>query len=371
MTQPNRIIALDAFRGLTIAAMIMVNQPGSWDYGYAQMRHAAWHGCTITDLIFPFFLIIVGVSMWFSFKKTDHKLTSVTAVKIVRRTIVIFLLGIMLSVLGQLFSDYYISISTLRITGVLQRIAFCYGIAAIICLTLNRTKIVITSVIILVGYWFILWVFGGNNPYEIETTIVGKIDAAILGANHLRKGYAVDTSGLFSSIPAIVHVLWGFLLGRMIDRNSDKKELVLNMFLLGIPALLLAQFWGYFFPINKTLWSSSYVLYSTGWGFITLAFFVWIIDIKKNTKWISPLLVFGLNPLFAYIFSEAFIEALNFLLKIINRNDGIFITDWIYNNICVPLLGNLNGSVLYSIIVMIFYWAVLSFLYRRRIYIKI
>lgn len=371
MSQTNRIKAVDAFRGLTIAGMIMVNQPGSWDYMYPQMEHAAWNGCTLTDLVFPFFLIIVGTSMWFSFKKSEHKLNSSTAIKIIRRSLIIFLLGLILSSSYQLFSNNSFSISFLRITGVLPRIAFCYGIGAFISLSLKPWQIGVTSLIILFGYWLIVWVFGGANPYDIETTIVGKIDIAIFGANHLRQGYPVDTSGFFSSIPAIVTVLWGFLIGRMIDTSKEKKELVLNMFLIGIPAVLIAQIWDNFFPINKTLWSSSYVLYTAGWALITLAFFIWIIDIKKYNKWINPLLVFGLNPLFAYLFSELFIESMNYIMKIISGNYELSINGWIYDKICVPLLGNLNGSLLYSIMIMIFYWWILSFLYRRKIYIKI
>jgi predicted acyltransferase len=371
MEKPQRILALDAFRGITIAAMIMVNQPGSWNYVYSQMRHSEWNGCTLTDLIFPFFLVIMGVAIWFSFQRNDQKPSWALVMKIIRRTLLIFLIGFILNLLDQIANKHVVDLSTLRFMGVFQRIAFCYGIGGVLCLVMGPKQLVLTSALILIGYWLILWGFGGPDPYTPTTTVVGKIDAAILGTNHLHGGHALDPTGLFSSIPAVVHVLWGYLLGRMISLKADRKDLVLSMFILGIPPILAAQVWDYFFPINKTLWTSSYVLYTTGWAFITLAFFIWLMDIKQIKKWAYPLLVFGINPLFAYIFASLWVKVVAYWMVIPSGGKNISIQEWLYDSVCVPLAGNLNGSLLYSILTMIFYWAILSVLYNKKIYIKI
>jgi predicted acyltransferase len=358
MEKQKRIKALDAFRGITIAAMIMVNQPGSWSFKYEQMAHSAWTGCTLTDLIFPFFLIIIGVAMWFAFQKYEQKFSIPATKKIIRRTILIFLIGIGLNIAKQ-------------ITGVLQRIAICYGIGAMLCISLKPKQLFFAAIGILLGYWFILWGYGETSPYAAEDSIVGKIDTFLVGKNHLRSGYPVDASGLFGSIPAIVHILWGYLLGRMISKNQDQKTLVLNMFLLGIPAILLAQIWNYAFPINKTLWTSSYVLYTTGCALITLAFFVWIIDVNHKKRWISPLIVFGVNPLFAYVFAELWATIVSNLIKFPQGDKMISLKSWLFSDVFSPLVGNLNGSLLYSVFVMVFYWSILWILHKRKIYIKI
>jgi len=371
MGKQKRIIALDAFRGITIAAMIMVNQPGSWSYKYEQMKHSSWNGCTITDLIFPFFLIIIGVAMWFAFQKYEQKFSIPATKKIIRRTILIFLIGVGLNLAKQIISTGELNFSMLRITGVLQRIAICYGIGALLCISLKPKQLFYVAIGILLGYWLILWGYGSASPYTAEGSIVGKIDTFLLGKNHLRQGYPVDASGFFGSIPAIVHIIWGYLLGRMISRIQDQKTLVLNMFLLGVPAILLSQIWNYAFPINKTLWTSSYVLYTTGCALITLAFFVWIIDVNHKKKWISPLMVFGVNPLFAYVFAELWATIMSYLIKFPQGDKIVSLKSWLFNDIFSPLAGDLNGSLLYSIFVMVFYWSILWILHKKKIYIKI
>ncbi len=371
MKKSERVIALDVFRGITIAAMIMVNQPGSWDFRYGQMSHSAWHGCTLTDLIFPFFLFIVGVAMWFAFQKQGQKLTPPLVKKIVRRTILIFLTGIFLNLSKQLMSTGEINLAMIRITGVLQRIAICYGIGAFMCLLLNPKQLFLVSGGILVGYWWVLWYFGGTDPYSAEHTIVSQIDAALLGQNHLRSGHLVDASGLFGSIPAVVHVIWGYLLGRIVSLNTDRKELVLKMFIWGVPAVLLAKIWDYVFPINKILWTSSYVLFSTGAALIALAFLVWIIDVNNKRGWISPVMAFGVNSLFAYVFAELWGSAMTYLIKIPLDGNLVSLKYYIFSQLFAPFAGNLNGSLLYSALIMLFYWSILWVLYQRKIYIKL
>ena len=366
-----RIISLDVFRGITIASMILVNQPGSWNFKYDQMRHAQWHGCTLTDLIFPFFLLIIGISCWHAFQRYEQTLSLNSLRKIVRRAAIIFIIGLALNICKQWISMGEVNFSILRITGVLQRIAFCYLIGAILCLALRPVQLIITSFSILILYWIILYSAGGSEPYIAEYTIVGKIDNLILGENHLRKGYSVDTSGLFASIPATVHVIWGYLLGMIIYKIKDRKELVLKMFLFGIPAVLIAQIWNYFLPINKTLWTSSYVLYTSGWAIITFAFLIWIIDVHKNSKYFRLFLTFGVNPLFAYVFAELCGSIFSGLLKFPYCGNLVSFRSFMFDYIFSPIMGEMNGSLLYSVFIMFFYWSILWIMYKKKIYIKV
>jgi len=225
-----RLVSLDIFRGMTIAFMIIVNTPGSWKYVYPPLRHAQWHGCTPTDLVFPFFLFIVGVSIWFSMKKFGQELNSRSFFRILRRTVTIFALGLFLAIFPNFSRDY----STLRIMGVLQRIAIAYFFGAIICLTVNRDYLWIVIAVILIGYWILLAMLGGTDPYSIEGNFAARIDAAILGKNHLYKGFGVpfDPEGLFSTLPAVCTVLIGYYAGELIGKGSAGWNTALNSFCL-------------------------------------------------------------------------------------------------------------------------------------------
>ena len=371
MNKTERLITLDAFRGITIAIMIMVNQPGSWSYKYSQMRHAQWNGCTLTDMVFPFFLFIVGVACWFAFQKYGQTLSADLISKIIRRTVLIFLLGLALNFCKQWISSGELNLSMLRITGVLQRIAFCYGIGAILCLALKPRWLLISSLGILVVYWIVLFMAGGSQPYTAENSIVGKIDILLLGANHLRQGYPVDSSGLIASIPAVVNVIWGYLIGMFIYKVNKRKKLILKMFLIGVTAILVGQVWSLVFPINKTLWTSSYVFYTSGWAIIGLAFLIWIIDVHKKSKYFRPFLVFGVNPLFAYVFAELWGSIISGLIKFQFEGSLFSLKSWVFSEIFAPLFGNMNGSLVYSIFVMFFYWSILWLMDKYKIYIKI
>lgn len=364
-----RLQSLDAFRGLTIATMILVNTPGSWSYLYPPLAHADWHGCTPTDLVFPFFLFIVGVSMWFSFKKFNYELSPSALQKIAKRAGLIFLIGLLLNA----FPFYNTNLSELRILGVLQRIALAFGLGAVVCLALKDTqKLLAFSVFTLLAYWGILLFGGGNDPFGLETNIVRQIDLSVLGANHLwqGKGIPFDPEGLLSSLPAVVTVVFGFLTGQMIERTPNEK-LVTKCLSFGIPALALGWFWGLAFPINKSLWTSSYVLYTTGWALIVLSLFIWLMEVRGQKKWAAPLLVFGMNSLFAYILSMVWVKILWLISWTNPAGETVNAYDWLFSSVLAPIAGNLNGSLLFALLHIVIFWAILWILYRKRIFIKV
>jgi len=349
--------------------MILVNTPGSWSYVYAPLKHSKWHGCTLTDLIFPFFLFIVGAAMRYSFGKFKDKTSPAIIRKILKRVVWIFLIGLALNAF-----PFKTALSNLRIWGVLQRIAIAYGIAAILCLWFNPKKLMIVSGILLIGYWLLLVGFGPGDPYAVETNMVRIIDLTIFGGHHLwmGKGIPFDPEGLLSTLPAVVTVLSGYLTGQLLQAESILKSAVYKIFCSGVAAALLGSMWGIIFPINKSLWTSSYVLYTTGWAMICLAVLLWVIDIKGYKKWNDPFVVFGTNSLFVYILSILWIKIFIHLIKI-STADGSFISgyDWIFNQLFVPVAGNFNGSFLFALAHVFIFWGVCFILYHKKIFMRI
>ena len=371
----DRYLALDVLRGVTIAFMILVNTPGSWQHVYPPLLHAKWHGCTPTDLVFPFFLFVVGVSMYFSFSKYDHGLNHQSLLRIGRRVLLIFAIGLFLNSFPQWMTNY----SELRIMGVLQRIALAYGFAAIIALAASRKWIIIHSAWILLVYWGILWIFGGDDPYSPSGNVALTFDSAILGESHLWKGFMengvrvpFDPEGLLSTIPAVVSVLIGYLAGMLIKHQSNKSQVIKQLVIYGAIFTAAGYVWGFVFPINKPLWTSSYVLYTAGMAAILFALLIFIIDVKGYKKWSDFFMVFGVNPLFIFALSGLWARTLSMLIRWENA-EGQIVTGsgWLYNNIFVPLAGNLNGSLLYAITHVVFFWLIGYILYRNRIFVKV
>ncbi len=366
--KPKRLMALDVLRGLTIVLMIIVNNPGSWSHVYAPLLHSKWHGWTPTDLVFPFFLFMVGTAMWYSFKKNDHKLDKGMSRKIIRRTVLIFLIGIFLNA----FPVYTVELESFRIMGVLQRIAIAYGVASFIVLLFNFRNTVITSIGILLGYWVILLIFGGQTPFSLEGNIVRNVDLFIFGENHMYGGFGIpfDPEGLLSTLPATVNVLFGFMAGRIIDKNSDKLKAISQLVIYGTIFLVVGLIWDFVLPINKPIWTSSYVLVTCGLAGILLAMFIWVIDIKGQQKWAHPLLVFGMNPLFIYVLAGVWARLLN-LIKIPNEDGLISLNGWMYNDLLLPWFGPYNASLLFALHLGILFWLIGLWLFRKKIFIKI
>ena len=363
-----RLIALDVLRGLTIALMIMVNTPGSWSYVYPPLLHAKWHGCTPTDLVFPFFLFIVGVSMFYSFKKFDKGISVTSFKKVIKRTLIIFLLGLFLN----LFPKF--DFENVRILGVLQRIAIVYGLTALLCLQFNVKVLKYVFVSILLGYWGLLYFGNPIDSFAEIGNLVQQLDFAILGENHMYKGlgFTFDPEGLLSSLPSISTVLLGYFVGNIIENSKNTLNTVKSLVVYGVILTVIGLVWGTVFPINKSLWTSTYVLYTGGLALLFLALLLWVIDVKGVRKWTRPFIHFGINPLFIYMFSGLYVQIIIYLIKIKGDNgETISGYGYLYNHIFVPIAGNMNGSLLFAITHIIFFWFLTYILYKRKIFIKI
>jgi|TARA_B100000809_G_scaffold67103_1_gene64002 predicted acyltransferase len=369
----DRLISLDAFRGATIALMILVNTPGTWGHVYAPLRHAQWHGCTLTDLVFPFFLFIIGVSMRFSFEKYEFCKWGPLFKKVVWRTITIFTIGLLLNAFPFVRQDW--DWSHFRIMGVLQRIALAYIMASFIVVRADIIGIVKISLGLLFGYWILLMGYGwysGLDPYALKSNLILIVDAYIFGENHLYggTGIAFDPEGLLSTIPSIVTVLIGFLVGTMIKTAEDHKDNTQRMAVLGALLIIFGWGWGFVFPINKQLWTSSYVLYTSGIATVVLAGLIWLVDVKGLKTWTKPFVIFGANAIFLYAASGIWVKI---LLKISFELDGKMISGYgyLYQTVFQPFAGDLNGSFLFALFHVFMFWLILAWMYRKKIFIKI
>jgi predicted acyltransferase len=359
-----RLLSLDAFRGFTIFGMIIVNNPGSWEHVYSPLLHSHWAGCTPTDLVFPFFLFIVGVSMWFSFKAFDYKLSKRAFIKIVRRSLVIFLVGAFLNAFP--FTDF--QWLTFRIMGVLQRIALTYALSAILCMLLNKRNLIIAAISILLGYFLILIAGSGHEPFSLAGNLVRQFDVAVFGEQHLYKGFGIpfDPEGLLSTLPSIATVIIGFLTGSFLESSENKEPVLLRFMLVGALLILSGIIASYAMPIIKALWTSSYVLYTAGLALVSLSFFIYAIDLKGWRKIGQPFIIFGSNPLFIYALSGI----LGTLVYIITVGETS-LKEYVYNNYLIHILGYRSGSLLGALLLTGICWLVAWLLYRKKIYIKI
>ena len=364
----SRLISLDIFRGLTVAFMIIVNTPGSWQHVYSPLLHAKWHGCTSADLVFPFFLFIVGISSFYSLKKYGNVLNSSSIIRIFRRVVLIFAFGLLLNIFPYFGMDY----SKLRIMGVLQRIALAYGFGTIICLSVRRDYLWIVSAVILILYWGLLAFFGGADPYSLETNIVLKTDLSILGNNHMYRGFGIpfDPEGLLSTIPAVCTVIIGYYIGGMIGKSSASGSIVIRLILYGAALTGLGYLWSMILPLNKPLWTSSYVLFTAGIAIVIMAVIYFFADVLKYRRWATFFVVFGTNALFAYFLAGIWTRVLLFI-KIPLAGSTISLYSWLFDKVCVPVAGDLNGSLLFAIFQMLLVWSVVLVLYRKKILIRV
>jgi len=364
-SRSGRLMSLDVFRGLTIVFMIIVNTPGTWDHVFAPLRHSPWHGCTPTDLVFPSFLFISGVAMWYSLRKYNFEFSGSSLMRILRRVILIFAVGLFLTIFPHFVRDY----STLRIMGVLQRIALAWGFGAIIVMLLRRRYIWLATAVLLLGYWALMYFFGGSDPYSLENNLARKVDLAVLGENHVYKGYGVpfDPEGLLSTIPAIGTVLIGFMTGSLINRLGKTWKTVGWLAITGVLLIGAGLIWNKFFPINKPIWTSSYVLYAGGIAMLILALMFIIVDIWNLKGWTGFFTTFGTNALFTYALAGIWTRI---MLNVKIGDSTLY--NWIFNHLCSPLFTEQKiASLMFAILQVVLIWAIGYILYRKKIVIKL
>ncbi|WP_018616012.1 acyltransferase family protein [Segetibacter koreensis] len=380
-----RYYSLDVFRGATVALMILVNNPGSWANIYTPLEHATWHGCTPTDLVFPFFLFAVGNAMSFVMPRFYEKGTDTFLRKVIKRTVLIFAIGLFLNWCPFIqWNDGHLVVKpwqNVRIFGVLQRIAVCYFFASFIVYFFKVRGALIISALILLGYWFLCYTLGSeNDPYSLQGYFGIGVDKAVLGVNHMYKGegIAFDPEGIASTFPAVVQVIFGYIAGRYIGEKGKTWDMLSHLFIAGSLLIFLGFCWDMVFPINKKIWTSSYVLYTTGLALLVLGILIYLIEFREaKGAWSRFFDVFGKNPLFIF-FLSGLLPRILALVRWIDYTDeygkAMYTSPfpWFYQYVCKPLFSNLkNGSLLYAFCMIAFYWFIVYLLDRKKIYIKV
>jgi len=373
-TTAPRFTALDVFRGMTICFMIIVNTPGNGDATFSPLLHAQWHGFTPTDLVFPSFLFAVGNAMSFVMPKWNTLNQSQVLWKILKRTFIIFLLGYLMYWFpfvqrnaegGFIFSPF----AETRVFGVLQRIALCYGMASLIVYYCKPKMAVVLAVVFLFAYWIVLYVFGdAGDPLGMQTNAGTHLDKWLLGENHLYhgEGVAFDPEGLLSTLPAIANVIAGYIVGRYVQQKGATYECLTVLLLSGAALLFLAYCWNFSLPVNKKLWTSSFVLLTVGFDCIILSALIYIISFKNKTRWTYFFEVFGRNPLFIYLLSELGATLLYFF----RTDETTNLHQWLYQSI-FSHAGDYWGSFLFALSFMLFCWLVGYVLDKRKIYVRV
>jgi len=369
MNTSDRILSVDIFRGLTIAAMILVNNPGTWSQIYSPFSHAEWHGLTPTDLIFPFFLFIVGMSITFAYtKKKEIGANTAVYKKIISRTIKLIVLGLILAGFTINF-PFFKEFSTLRFPGVLQRIGVVFFIASILFLNVNWKVLLGVFISILIGYWIIMTQIpiNGEIPLLTKTSnLAAVVDQNILTRAHMWRVY--DPEGLLSTIPAVATTIFGMFLGIiLLNKNKSQQQKLIQFIIIGLISLVLGYLLSIFFPINKALWTSSFVLVTGGWACIIYALIYYLADISKHSNWGKPAIIFGSNAITVF-FLSGIIARIFGMVKVF---DNVSLHAYLYENLTSVITIPKLSSLIYAILVIAFYYLVALILYKKKIFIKV
>ncbi|WP_333607378.1 acyltransferase family protein [Arsukibacterium sp.] len=368
-----RFLALDALRGLAIALMILVNTPGSWSHVYPLLLHADWHGFTFADLVFPLFLFAVGAALAFSMANAQPSVG--VWLKIGKRTGLLFAAGLLLH-----WFPFQQGVTELRIPGVLQRIALCYAMTAVLVLYLKPRSLLLITLLLPLCYWLLLWQFALQLPYQLQGNAVQRLDLWLLGPAHLYHGFgtAFDPEGLLSTLPAISSTLIGYLLAvklKQLNTEHNSKEHSskapsLHFLLAGAVLLtVVGVIWHLIWPINKALWSGSYVALSSGLILWLLAAMFWCIDMQQK-RWLQPLVIYGSNPLFIYILSWLWASTASQLIHINHEGHSISLYQFAFDSLNTLLEARL-ASLLFALLHVGLFWLLSYWLYQRRMFIKL
>ncbi|GGF67893.1 acyltransferase family protein [Wenyingzhuangia marina] len=370
----NRFLSLDVFRGLTICLMIVVNTPGTGAKLYPYLVHAHWFGFTLADLVFPSFLFAMGNAMSFSMTKLKDAPSEVFWKKVLKRTIIIFLLGFLMywfPFFRQGADGWELKpFSETRVMGVLQRIAICYFLASILFYYLKEKTAIIISAIILIAYWEILYLFGTTGAeLEMATNAITRLDLTILGEGHIYKRDSIpfDPEGILSTLPSVVNVIGGYLAGKFIQQKGKSFEGISKLLIAGFLLSALALWWDLVFPMSKKLWTSPFVLHTVGIDLSVMAILIYFIELKNTRKGTEFFNVFGKNPMFIYLFSELFYIT----LRMIPTSSGLDVFEWVSERIFQQIFPGSFGAFVTAIVFMMVCWSIGWYLDKKRIYIKI
>jgi predicted acyltransferase len=392
-----RFYSLDVFRGATVAFMILVNNPGSWDFIYTPLEHAPWHGCTPTDLVFPFFLFAVGNALASVLPRLEAGGDAAFLKKVFRRTLLIFGIGLFLNWFPFIkwSGDHLVfkawadpsdpahpgaEATGIRILGVLQRIALSYCFASLVLYYGKLRRAFVIGVVILLGYWILCAMLGTpGDPYSLHGFFGTRVDKAVLGVAHMYKGegLAFDPEGLVSTLPAIVQVIFGYLVGHYILQKGKTFEMVAGLFVIGCVLAFAGYCWDMVLPINKKIWSSSFVIYTTGLATMVLSVLLYTIELRGNRgRWSRFFDVFGKNALFIFMVS-GILPRIYGLAHIPNGTDAngnprySGLSQWMYDHLFAPAFGPMNGSLFYAIFNILLFWCLCYSLDKKKIYIKV
>ncbi|HEV2855661.1 MAG TPA: DUF5009 domain-containing protein [Thermoanaerobaculia bacterium] len=372
--RPHRLGSLDVFRGATVAAMILVNNAGDWDKTYRPLLHAEWHGWTPTDLIFPFFLFAVGVAIPLAFagrlQRSGGDLGPLHR-QIARRAVILFGLGLFLS----WFPFYTVDWSAARIPGVLQRIAVVYLVAALAWLHLGPRSRALLALVLLAGYWvamFFVPVPGhGAGDLSPEGNLEAWIDHAVLGSHTWRKAPGPgDPEGILSTAPAIATALTGLFAGDFLRSSRTQREKLRSLLLWGAAATAAGLVLDPWFPINKNLWTSTYVLFTAGVALLLLAAIYSAIDMKGRGGWAWPFSIFGTNAIFAF-FGSTLMAKIAIVTRWQEGSETISLQQWLYRHLFASWLPDYVASLAWALMFVALWWGLTALLYRRRIFMKI
>jgi predicted acyltransferase len=390
-----RLLSLDTFRGMTVAGMLLVNNPGDWGHIFEPLEHAPWHGWTPTDLIFPFFLFIVGVTSYLSLSQRRARGDDEGAIvrQILRRGALIFLFGLFLAwfpgfmwgtidgLADPSFLDRVVyRLQHLRIMGVLQRIAVAYVIGALITLRGTWKQHVLTLAGILLGYWALMTlvvvpdqgVAGAQLLDKPDAVLSAWFDRLVLGTNHLWvTAKTWDPEGLLSSLPAVGTMMLGQFTGRWIAQPKPIAERLNGMFAAGAILLVLGLMWHWVFPINKSLWTSSYVVFTAGMALVTLATCMWVIDVQGWRRWTTFFVIYGTNPMIAFL-GSGLMARLTVTLWKVPTPEGPESVSWVfYQAVFAPILPPRVASLAYAVTFVMFWFVILWALWRKKVFLKV
>ena len=362
-----RLLSVDALRGLTVAAMVLVNNPGTWRAVYPPLRHAPWHGWTLTDVIFPFFVFIVGVAIPLALgPRIGSAGRGAVVLRVVRRSLVIFALGIILN--G--FPEY--AWATLRIPGVLQRIAVCYLVAALIYLSTSTRAQALIASWLLVGYWLAMTMVpvpgSGAGDLSPAGNLAAYIDRAILGPHIWQVAKVYDPEGILSTVPAAATALLGVLTGTWLRSGRGAGVIATRLAVAGIVGVAVGELWSWWFPINKSLWTSSYVVLTAGFALTTLAACYWLIEIRGRRRWAIPFAIFGVNALALFFLSTL---AARLLLLVRVGSEARSLQTVIFDRVFAPMASPVNASLAFAVAYLAAWWAILWVLYRWNVRLRV